>query len=88
MPALVGGPRHRSAPSETLTLLGRAIDAGAFGPAPLGAAAVAAVAAAPFVPICPPVRSFERRVDETQVTTPPDYQPYRPSFAAGAVRNA
>ena len=56
MPSLVREPRRRSAPSETLALLGRAGDAGAFGPAPLGAAVVAAVAATPLVLIGPPVR--------------------------------
>jgi hypothetical protein len=87
MSALVRGPRRRSAPSETLALIGHAItvDVSAFGPAPLGAATALTVAAAPLVPIDLPVHTFDRWADAAQATTPPAYPP---SFAAGAARTA
>jgi hypothetical protein len=90
MSALVCGPRRRSAQSETLALIGHAItvDVSAFGPAPLDAATALAVAAAPLVPIDLPVHTFDRWADAAQATTPPAYQPYPPSFAAGAARTA
>ena len=39
-------------------------------------------------PIGLPVRTFDRRADAAQATTPPAYQPYPLSFAVGAARTA